>query len=337
MVKLQRAYHLHPDNNRYERSLDRLTADIEDLDEYYVLAKLQLVCELKNRAKIYSDRGLAETIDELMESVENLYLKESNITAKVYQQLLNLFSEEITKSQFEEINQLFRTHIKQIGFSEQQMILQQLINYCIRWIAKDQAYFGRSAFDLYKLGVERTLLLNFGKMSTVRFANIISLGCAVKELDWVENFIKTHSHYLDEKIREETTDLSKAEISFAREQYQEATSLLIHFRASNLLHQIKAKVLNLKCWYEEFRLDTDLFELLFAQIEAFEKYFRRHEKIDESRRKAALNFALMLRNIARYKVEGIPSSTRINKLKQQFRKDSLVLAKDWLGQKIDEL
>ena len=160
------------------------------------------------------------------------------------------------------------------------------------------ATYNKELLDLYKLGLKLNIILDNGKISEGDFVNIISVGCFEKEYKWVEKFIETHEKYLDDMVREDAKAFGLGRLYYRSGNFDRALDILGQHSFVNVFYIIQSKVDLVRIWFEKFLIDVSLYDLLLAQLEAFEKSIRRNRSVAEIKKEEILNFILGARKMA---------------------------------------
>ncbi|MEL6717197.1 MAG: hypothetical protein AAFP82_00615 [Bacteroidota bacterium] len=203
------------------------------------------------------------------------------------------------------------------------------INYCIRQMNMGNKKFLREAFDLYKSGIEDSLLMKNRIIDRFLFRNIVSAGVLLKEFVWVENFIKNNQKFLDDEHRENYTTFCLADLYYHRKDYKKAMQFLAAYEYDDILLNLNSRVKLIKMYYELEEANA-----LEALIESSKIYIRRKKGIAE-------NYRVAYNNIIKYTQKLL----RVNpydkekkaKLREEIQAANPLIEKQWFLERLEQL
>lgn len=329
------SYFFHPQTKKYQGTVDYPEEIMHRLDQYFILSKLQLSAELLSRQKYLSKKYEIKWLKESLKESEIASPEETPLLV-VYSNLIRLLDHPET-AQFHLLKEEFKTHLKKIPPSDQFFIFQQLLNYSIQQINRGVFAFNREALELYKLGLSIGTLIEKGQMTESTFSNIVSIASVLKEFDWANSFIEEYQGFLEGKIRESVCILSYGILSFRKGDHSKTIDLLQQYPFLMLLHQLKARSLIVRSWYEEYVLNEDYYEFLMAQIDAFEKFLRRDKVVSTERQEGFLNFIKVLKRLVDYRIQNKTTRSYKQKLMKKLNDYNQIMMKKWLEKKIEEM
>jgi hypothetical protein len=157
---------------------------------------------------------------------------------------------------------------------EQRDIYILTINYCIKKLNTGAEHFIREAFETYQKGLKKDVFIENEILSRWTYNNIIILGLKLKEFNWVESFIYDYKKYLDTSTREDSFSFNLAKFYFEKKDYETVMPLLIQTKYDDLLHNLGAKMMLVKMYYE-----LKEFDALENLLESFKTYILRKRDI----------------------------------------------------------
>lgn len=336
MEEIQSQYFFHPKTSRFNLDFDFPKRIMDNLDKNYFLSKMQGALELKTREKMLSSKYDIPLLDKVVNHCLSVFSEEEPLFF-IYPKMLSLHNEQEPESTFFEVKEFFVERISNIRKKEQKDILHNLLNHAIRQINKGLFEYNSEAFDLYKIGLLHDLIVENKKIRALSFMNIAGNAGVLKEFDYAENFIENYSQYLDRDILTGTKALTLSELRFRQASYEEIIGLFSNLQFENIFLETQARFLLVKTWYEKYRRQEGLYDLLISKIEAFEKFLKRKDVLAEKRSEGNLNFLKMLKRIIRH-------TDRLNinpEIKNQMEKQVLelkpLIGKVWLNEKIREI
>lgn len=147
------------------------------------------------------------------------------------------------------------------------------INFCIRQINKKGDTYFKEALTLYRKGLENKLLLENGWLSAFTYSNITIIAIRSKEIEWVAHFLDHYRKQLAPALRDSIYALNAARLAYHQGKHREALLHLHNFDDRDFFHQLSAKIIQLKIYYE----DGD-YQLLSAHIKNTRALLRREKR-----------------------------------------------------------
>ena len=226
---------------------------------------------------------------------------------------------------FTAFRQLLTAHWQQFSTAEMRDLWLLAVNYCIRRLNTGDRTFVRTAFDLYREGMDNGILLEDGFLSAFTYKNITRLGLGLQEYEWVEQFLDAAKQYLEPRIRENTHRYNLAFFHFHRKEYAAAMQLLVRTELDDVYNQLDARHLLLVCYYELSEWDA-----LGSLLDSFASYLKRQKNIGYQRD----NYENLIR-FTRQLLELKPGdAAALAKLQADISRTPLLAGKEWLSGKV---
>jgi hypothetical protein len=275
---LQNAYFLEYERYTYLSGLRRtVPLNLQEvgnaLDVSYLASKLRLACLMLAHQTVYKadyDTGLLE---EVLQLVEDKHYTDIPAIAIYYYSYKALKSKD-DETYFNHLKKQIFDHGDLFPESEIRDIYLLSINYCIGRMNAGVEGFVRQAFDLYKHGLEKKILIQNGLVSRWTFRNVVTNGTMLKEFEWTERFIQNYQQYLEDQYRENIVHYSMAKLHFEKKEYDQSMRLLAQMEYDDILMNLAAKTMLLKMYYERDELDA-----LDSLLESMRVYMRRKKVI----------------------------------------------------------
>lgn len=228
---------------------------------------------------------------------------------------------------FDKLEQLIQEQMPRFTQNELRTLYIAALNYCIVKSNKGRPEYSRRAFELYRKGLEKHILIENNRISRYTFGNAIGYALRIGEFDWAEQFINDFQHLLDEKEQNSIANFNLARIYYAKGDLDAAQRLLTQFEYNDMFFNIIAKTMLLKIYYEQDELDA--FESL---LESMRIYLQRKEALDPTRKVAYKNMISLMKkliNISPY------SKAQKVKLKEQIASTSSLMEREWLLKQVE--
>lgn len=330
---LKHDYFFNALTDKYGGAIYSVEDAMEELDRFYLLAKLRFASEIKNRERIFSKKVPVHLLDESI--TESKRYETENPAYRMYKNVLDLYDPEKGEEAFKNGKALLGDEFEKLSRHDQNEVMLNLRNYAIRQLNKGKTEYWREIFELYKIGLDLDLIIADGKMSEASFGNIVRAGCVEKEFEWTKTFIEDYEKYLDENIREAVKRYSLSTLYFGMKEYDEALTYIESYEFTHILHQANSRILTIKIWFEMYVSDKSIFSLLISKLESTEKYFRRKNILTEQKRQESINFILAIKNFA----DLIQRGKRRKAIKiamQKYLENRAMISKAWIKEKIHD-
>lgn len=269
----ENVYRLQSEENTFTTKTRRieelhLQETSDNLDIYYLAVKLKQACLLLSHQTVYRkkyDQGLLPFL--LEKASEPQYIQIPAIAIYLYA------FHALTENGDEYLYLLKKLLLKKgdsFPVEEISNLYFLAINICIKKLNLGNEKYVNEAFELYKVSLEKEYLINSGAFNHFTYNNIFNIGNRAGKFEWTEIFLKKYKPFLEIKIRNETYYLNLAQLEFSRRNYTSALYLLQRSQYKDLLMSLTAKIIELKIHFE-----MDEMDLLYAHIDAMEKFIRR--------------------------------------------------------------
>ncbi|HRF40852.1 MAG TPA: hypothetical protein PK198_18805, partial [Saprospiraceae bacterium] len=117
-------------------------------------------------------------------------------------------------------------------------------------INQGRVLYLQEALELYRLGLEGNLLTEQGYLTPYTYNNIAGIALRLAEFDWAEEFVHRYQFQLSPEHREPLYALNAARLAYARKQYREALRFLQSADYRDFFHQMTARIMQLKIYFE---------------------------------------------------------------------------------------
>jgi len=166
-------------------------------------------------------------------------------------------------------------------------------------------------------------------MTPWSFKNIVTNGLRLNEFDWVENFIREYSPFLDPRYRDNAVTFNLAQLFFYKKDYSKVISQLSHVEYDDMTYNLNSKTLLMASYYE-----LDEIEALGSLLDTFRVYLSRNKELPAVRRKHYLNTIKIVRRLSKV----IPGDKiEIEKLQKEVNNTQGVVSRNWILEKLSIL
>ncbi len=300
-------YDLHSQTNMQRKHDDSLQKAADYNDYYFFLNKLKYSCSMIDRSKFiktdYDIHFLEETISFLKNSK---FVQEPLIS--IYLNILNIVQGHDAKAKFKLLkNQIFENtgKISQIEFKD---IYIYAINFCARQIKKNDLAYLQEAFDLYREGISKKILLNKNQLTYWSYANVVKLGLRLKQFEETEKFIFENKDKIQKNLREDAFNYNLAELYYYTNKFDEAQRLINCIKVTDAMLHADSRVILCKIYFESFEVDP-----LLSLIASFSIFLKRDKKLAGNEKLIYKNFCDSLFQLLKRNPKKLP--TIIEKIK----------------------
>ena len=324
-------------NRRQRRFTAYLQQENDALDLYYWCNKLRIACDMASRNAVINAGYECHFLSEVRRIYHESPVLNEQPALKLYYQALQMLEHPEEESHYFGLKALLKEQPEVITADELRTLYHYALNHCIRQINSGIGTYYEEVFLLYRLMLERELLLVHGQLSEWSFKNIVTTAIRTGAYQWTEGFIERYQAFLPEEGRPNAVAYNRAALYYARADYKNALLQLQDVEFTDTSYHLGAKIIQLKSYYE---LDEP--EAFFALVEAFRKYLLRNREISDYRKQANANFLLLARKIYELRLEapGLRRATlskRIDALRSEADSARAIANKNWLVEALDKL
>ena len=130
------------------------------------------------------------------------------------------------------------------------------INCCIKRINLGKLGFFREIFEMYKSALDLNVFMVNGQLSARTYSNIIVSGLKLNEFEWVYDFIYNYKKHIPENQREGYFNYNLACYYYELGDYRQAMPLFLHIETVDLIHNLSAKTMLAKMYFELKEFDA---------------------------------------------------------------------------------
>lgn len=321
----------HPDYNRnqIENPLESLS---EQLDHYYTGEKLRLICQQFSRKYLLNEQINISFCHEVLAYAKQFPL---NQYFQLYLKLIQLFQEKNPELVYE-IKEQFDHNSFVFNRKEQAIYLHLLINYILVHNNRHDKKYPRLPLELYKLAINKDLLIFNRRIGNGLFFNIVSTSCKSGEIDFAKEFVKSYHSFLDQQQATQLLPLAKGLIAFHKKKYENCYDYIqnLNFKKWNFI--IMHRALLIRCFYEMYIINVEWQLRTEHEIKTFKRYIKNRKKLTQLKKNSYINFANTVQKLINLKKE---KSTVKFQLKVAaiegylMDKSTIIISKGWLIEK----
>ncbi len=289
----------------------------DHIDKYYFLAKLKLACSTASYQRVFKQQYDVHLIDELLQLADTIYKNDDLIRlySLAYRTLGDGDAEKAFKQLKKGLADTPKAHPNELR--DLHTLAQ---NFCIRQVNSGAEAYFKQLFDLYKISLEQELILHDATQFPPAFKNMVSVALRLKEVKWVEKFIKHYSQYLEEESRDDHLNYNLARLNFELGRYEKVGELIMQMPFNDLFITLNARMLQIKASVE---LAED--QLALSLIDSFRQFLQRRKKLGYHQR----NFLNNIRYTKRIIYLSNKEKDR-NELRKRIEQEEQLTERRWL-------
>ncbi len=297
------------------------------LDLTFLADKLRQSCLMLAHQAVYKAQYDIGFLSEVLAFIEKGDFLQHPAIAMYYYGY-KAISDESGQEYFQSLRQEIQKHKNYFPHSELRDIYLMAINYCVARINLGHAEMRKELFELYRNGIEDQILIEQNELSRFTFRNIINLGTALKEFEWINSFIDEYQDYLALQHRENFVQFSRAKLHFAKREYKQAMRMLAQSDFDDILTNLYSKSMLIIMYFEEEEIDA-----LESLLESMRTYMRRKEVLGTHK--------VIYSNLIKYTRKLIRinpyDKDEKNKLKEEIERTSPLPEKEWFLKQLERI
>lgn len=322
----------HEEEYTGKNNQSTLQSMLDHFDQYYIAQKLKMCCLAHANTLDENVEYDFSFLTELIDFIEvNWPRFKQNIHIRLY---YNVYMSQKKNSEkyYKELMEIFNQEFDQLSKDDQKHLYDAARNFCVRQINVGNADYREVLFGMYQEGEKNKMLMTKGTISEWEYKNIVTLGCFLKEFDYVERFLEENRQYLPSDKKDNAYSFNRANLFFYKKQYEKVLETLMHVHFSDVKYHINGTVLLLRTYYKMG--DT---EALLSSIETFRIFIIRNKDMATSKKRGYTNFlrfkkklVLLKHNAPYHSKENF--NTKMDKLRQEIEETEQLFNKSWLLQ-----
>lgn len=213
-------------------------------------------------------------------------------------------------------------------------------NYCIYQVSKGDLNYFNYLFEVYNSMHEANLLVKDNTIELALLKNIITNACRVKAFDWASDKLLYYINYVPVEIKNYVLQYNNGIIAFNQKKYGAALAHFNKVRKIDDVHELSLRITQLLCFYE---IDESFENYTLQLIDSLRAYIHQNKKLSKRQKTGYFNFIhtfnklYKIKNIVEKSKRKIKAKKELPKLKARFLQFKLIILKQWLLSKINDL
>lgn len=320
--------HLRQSSREYSSFLQ---AQNDYLDQFFLLAKLKLACDMMSRHLVVQGNYTPTLLPGILHYLsQHPHLLDTHPAIHIYYLVYQTLTQPDDPAHYHAAKSTLANALHRFEAAELRTLYDYLRNYCIRKINSGHTDYYREILSLYQFLLDRAIIYVDGQLSEWDYKNIVTVGVRLGELDWTHRFIHSYKDRLPAQLRDNAFAYNLSAFYFESGDYRNALIQLHEVRFTDSSYYIGARIIQLKSYY--LLQET---EALLALIDAFKIYLLRNDSLSDYRKRANANFlrlALKLHQLreATHYESAATLRTRHQKFTAMLQRTEPLINKDWL-------
>jgi hypothetical protein len=317
------------------REDEHLQQKSDQLDLFYLSAKLRDSCEMLNRTRLLSVSYDFHLLDTILDAIESEYSRYSSYPAiSIYYNIILMLKDPEKSIYFPELKKIIPENIRFFVKDEQRSLFGYLQNYCIRKINSGSQEFYGELLDIYKFMIDAGLMESDNINLQWDLKNMVSIALRLGEHEWTLNTINLLKPKLPDDIAQNSYTYNLANYYYETKDYKRATKLLQSVEFKEVYYSLDSKSMLLKIYFEQ-----EEEEAFYAHVNAFNTWLNRNRLISKDTAAIYGNMVKFARKAFIFKTQ-LPYLRKRNQknilaLKEKIASTKQIANLNWLMREVD--
>lgn len=316
---------------------------IDNLDQYYLLKKLNYACLAANQAWIIPTEYKIEGLDYLVGQLETQNEDDSPLP-RIYLYIYHCLRQEEPDRWYPQLRTLLEENATRFPNELVRGLYTYAITICNQQWTRGKLEYQNEIARHYNYLLDHGILSQKGKLSAADFKNIVTLmsrmGAKTGDFSWVRAFLDKYQDKVMTKNPEKNHRFGRAILLYYQNDYPAAYRELasIENRFSDPYLELNRRLYMLKVLYElrdeegEWQDgEKDRFE---TEVEACRMAVARNKGLSQDAREGYMEFIKVLKRI--YHTSGKENLDWLKRVQEDLTKDTEVRDRGWLLEKVKE-
>jgi len=302
----------------------------DNLDIFFISEKLKYYSIILSWNQVYKSELKMKGIDLILKLADSTnFLKIPVIT--IYRKIILLRIKPTETTNYFDLKNLIKEELHLFPPEEAKIIIDEIINYCIKNINQniDEFKWQNELLEIYKESLDRETIYTKGNLDRNDYHNIGILALRVGQFKWMEDFTNNYSLKLKEDERVNALNLALARLEKYRNNYEKVIHFVNKVSFDDIWYSVTCRALLTTAYYE-----LNEIELLESLLSSYRIFITREKSLGKERKVYHLNLISFTKNLVNLNPY---DKNKIKKLKQKIQETTKVIDKPWLLEKIAEL
>ena len=296
-----------------------------DLDQFYIIEKLRLACDLIAWQRIYKITERPFEVEIILRMLDRGELLKNPVLS-AYVHIYNMLIDRDAQSHYEELKLLMEEHIYAFPKEEMGEIYDSVFTYHIGRLSEDGNYHLNELLATYDFAIDNNIITDNGFISPTTFRNYVIAGLRANQFDRIEEFINQKSSLLKEEHRETAVNFCIARLYWYQKDWTKVIQQIAIIEFTDTFYNFNAKMMLSTSYYELEEFDT-----LEYLLDAFYTAINRNKDLSDKKINAYRLFIAAIKKLVKVRDNDVKM---IHQLKEQVQSEN-ANGKTWLLEKIE--
>ncbi len=313
----------------------------DELSSFYIIKALSHYRFLLDRAsyeQIKYDYTLLDRLIDFLLKEDNPFIKKIKVKLHLYETLIQ---KEGKAEHYHVLKDILVNGAESLSQSDRYSLHNILQAFCIKKNYSGETTYQKERFELYKTCVDQKLYAASEHIyfDDLLFANIANTANALKEFEWLNDFMDVHKEMLSPENKDVVIGYCYARMHFEKGSFDEALKYLSKIKTiKQIQFKLPIRDLTLMVHYE-----LEQYSQAFYQIDSYRHFLASNKGfLSEARFERINGFIKAITRLAKLKDKSERSEaskvvSESGKLKKELEKNSNIQERSWLLQKTIEL
>ncbi len=340
--ELSEMLYYHPGSGKLSKRNEYYGKAITDFERYFTLVMLQNEADNVVRTRLVREHGSSAYLDLALQVADKQDFAVIN-AIHFFRHIIMLLKGEVDDN----LDELRETAFGTFGLLsrfEKDFATNLLRNYALPKSNNGSLAHRKFVFDMYRMELEQNWLTN--NISSGSFMNIVSIGLAEGELDWVKYFLGEFNKYLAEDEREITLNYCQGVWCYYKglksNNVDDFYDALQHMNRIPIrtgpIYEVRVRPSMLRIHFEIFHRGKETLDELLNHVRNFERHLSGSSDYAEQIKDAYFHFLRFFKSLARLATNPNLNKKAVNEFLEKLNQDgSNIAQKPWLIEKVNGL
>lgn len=346
--QLARLHFFHPATDKYDLEGSQYLPMMQFLELDTTLKALRYSGEWWLYNRVLHMDAIPPLLTELVKRTATTD-KASFPVVVIFSGLIELFGQPQNRKLFSVLFEILREKVSYLNWEDGALALKLLINFAGPPATQGDEFYQKQLFELMQWGLKTGLLLERGRVSDIRFTNVVVVAAKRKAFSWARKFVRDYSDHLIAEQEDQLDGIIALNEAYLYYHEGISTPPQVHLiqKAHECLKEVPKNrtTTGLRIYSLHLRILFDLYLLTkeadhFFKLEGVGRNFRsflfRHEYISEEKKDDYRKFISYALQFGRWHIGAKKSVEQIRQWGEDLDAENVIM-KDWLRRKWEEV
>lgn len=296
------------------------------LDQYYIIEKLRLACDLIAWQRIYKIKERPFEVEIILRMLDRGELLKNPVIS-AYVHIYNMLIDRDADKHYEILKSVLPENLDAFPKEELREIYDAMLTYNIGRLNTKPEYHLGETLSIYDFMIQNDITDN-GFISPTTFRNYVVIGLRNNQFDRVEQFIKSKSVLLEEVHRENAVNFCMARFYWYKKDWNGVIQQIAIVEFKDTFYNLDAKMMLCTSYYELEAIDT-----LEYLLDSYYTFLHRNKFLSDKKIEAYKPFITNTKKLIKIRDN---DKSSLLKLKSSLQEVKVFHGKDWIVEKINE-